>query len=142
MYPIRVKRVYDEPDPDDGMRILVDRIWPRGLSKHEAAVDLWLKEIAPSSALRKWFGHRPERWQEFRQRYRRELEAKQDNVLELERHTAGGPVTLLYSAKDTERNQALVLLEYLVERKALQSENRRAGAPRSGARHAWQGGSP
>jgi len=141
MHRIRVKRAYDEPDPGDGLRILVDRIWPRGLSKRQAAVDLWLKEIAPSNALRKWFGHRPERWQEFRQRYRRELEAKQDNVLELERHMAEGPVTLLYSAKDTERNQALVLLEYLLERKTLQAGERHASAPRPGSKHAWQGGS-
>jgi len=114
MYALRVKRVYDAVEPNDGLRILVDRIWPRGLSKHQAAVDLWMKDIAPSHALRKWFGHRPERWHEFRQRYHRELDSKPEQVRELIRYVTERPVTLLYSSKATEANQALALLEYLM----------------------------
>ncbi|HEY5337609.1 MAG TPA: DUF488 domain-containing protein [Rhizomicrobium sp.] len=110
---IRIKRVYDPPDKDDGARVLVDRLWPRGLRKESAAVTLWLKEIAPSSELRKWFGHAPARWTEFSRRYRAELAHNEEAVAHLDALLARGPVTLVYGAHDTEHNQALVLVEYL-----------------------------
>jgi len=113
---IRLKRVYDEPAKTDGTRVLVDRIWPRGLRKDEAAIDEWLKEIAPSTELRKWFGHEPERWEEFRKRYEAELaknEAAVERLLDLCRKDT---VTLVYAARDDEHNNAVVLKE-LLERK-------------------------
>src|SRR5687768_6337100 len=99
---IRVKRVYESPDPEDGARILVERLWPRGLSKERAAVDLWLKEIAPSPELRKWFGHDPARWQEFQRRYEAELREKEDAVRVLKAKRKEGTVTLVYAARDEE----------------------------------------
>jgi len=108
-----IKRVYDPPNADDGRRVLVDRVWPRGLRKEKLADALWLKEIAPSTALRKWFGHRPERWEEFRRRYGAELDAMPETVARLHRLMGEGPVTLLYSARDTEHNQAVALRDYL-----------------------------
>ncbi len=111
---IKIKRVYEAPAKNDGYRILVDRIWPRGLSKRDAQVSLWLKTIAPSTELRKWFDHRPDRWQEFRRRYIEELSDKKEELDVIRgKLTATQNVTLLYSAKDTERNQAVVLLEHL-----------------------------
>jgi uncharacterized protein YeaO (DUF488 family) len=110
--PMHLKRVYDPPGPDDGRRVLVDRLWPRGLSKAEARIDVWERQVAPTAELRRWFSHRPERWTEFRERYREEL--RSNPVLdELRQLAAGGPVTLLYAAKDTERNNAVVLAELL-----------------------------
>lgn len=109
---IKIKRVYEKPSASDGKRILIDRLWPRGLSKAEAQVDLWLKEIAPSGELRKWFGHEPEKWDEFRKRYRAELDKNKDAVSQL-KSAATGKTTLLYAAKDTEHNNAVVLKEYL-----------------------------
>jgi uncharacterized protein YeaO (DUF488 family) len=109
---LRLKRAYEAAAPGDGRRVLVDRVWPRGVSKAEAHIDLWLKEVAPSTALRKWFGHLPERWPEFRERYREELRAN-PAVDELRRIVGEGPVTLVYGARDKERNQAVVLAEYL-----------------------------
>ena len=112
--PFKVKRVYEAPSPDDGFRVLVDRLWPRGLSKSTARVDLWLKEVAPSDALRRWFGHDPRRWEEFRRRYFAELEGKKDLVRVLiDAEREHGTVTLLYSARDALRNNAVALLEYL-----------------------------
>jgi len=105
--------VYEPPASDDGKRILVDRIWPRGLTKQRAAVDVWLKEIAPSTALRKWFGHDPERWDEFRQRYFKELRDNSVEVKNLEELLSGGKATLLYGAHDAEHNNAIALAEYL-----------------------------
>lgn len=116
MHPVRLKRVYEPPEPGDGFRVLVDRVWPRGVSKDKAAVDLWMKEIGPSTELRTWFGHVPERWPEFRERYLRELEGKAELIEELRGHAAKGPLTLVYSAGDEERNQAVVVRE-VVERK-------------------------
>lgn len=116
---LAVKRVYEEAAPADGKRVLVDRVWPRGLRKEDAAVDVWLKDIAPSTALRKWFGHDPARWEEFQARYGSELDANAEatgTLLELARH---GPVTLLFSARDTEHNNARALRSYL-ERHARQ----------------------
>ena len=112
---LRVKRAYEPPAPEDGVRILVDRLWPRGLSKEKAAVDHWMKDIAPSADLRKWFGHDPERWPEFQSRYRDELRrhgALLDQIVDL---AAGRAVTLVYAAHDEEHNDAVVLREALVK---------------------------
>jgi uncharacterized protein YeaO (DUF488 family) len=107
----RIKRVYDEPAPSDGMRVLVDRLWPRGLRKADAKVDLWMKDVAPSTDLRRWFGHEPERFAEFKRRYRKEL--SRDAFGELRKLGRGRTVTLLYGARDPEMNQAAVLLSLL-----------------------------
>jgi uncharacterized protein YeaO (DUF488 family) len=106
-------RVYDEPGPDGGQRILVDRIWPRGLTKEAARLDLWLKEIAPSTALRRWFGHDPALWDEFQRRYRAELDANPAAVARLRALLRQGPATLLYSARDPVHNQAAALAAYI-----------------------------
>ncbi len=98
---------------EDGMRILVDRLWPRGLTKERARIDLWLKGIAPSTELRKWFGHDPAKWEQFKELYHRELEANAEQVSILKDQLKGGTVTLLYAAKDVEHNEALVLKEWL-----------------------------
>ncbi len=111
--PIRVKRIYDPPDRSDGVRILVDRLWPRGLSKDRAQIDDWVKDIAPSDELRKWFGHAPACWPEFRRRYKAELAEKSDLLKTLRARVQAGTVTLLYAARDTERNNAAVLAEVL-----------------------------
>jgi uncharacterized protein YeaO (DUF488 family) len=110
---IHLKRVYAEPSPTDGTRILVDRLWPRGLTKEKAAVDLWLKEVAPSNELRKWFAHDPTKWPEFKTRYRAELKQKPDQLAALKQATAKGTSTLLFGAKDEEHNEAIVLKELL-----------------------------
>jgi len=110
---VRIKRVYDPAAPEDGKRILVDRLWPRGLDKERAAVDEWVKEIAPSSELRKWFGHDPERWPAFRDRYRDELKEKRETLDRLRRESRQETVTLLFAAKDEEHNNAVVLRELL-----------------------------
>jgi len=115
-YEFKLKRVYAPPAADDGKRILVDRIWPRGLTKTEAALTLWLKDIAPSAALRKWFGHDPARWPEFQRRYRAELDANQEPVDRLRGLLRTGRATLLYSARDEEHNNALALADYVNER--------------------------
>ncbi|KAB7789032.1 DUF488 domain-containing protein [Bifidobacterium leontopitheci] len=113
---IRVKRIYDEPEPDDGCRILVDRLWPRGMSRERAALDLWLKDIAPSPELRKWFGHDPARFAEFAERYRAELDANVETVDALrEIITAHDTVTLLYAAKNPLVNHAVVLRGYMAD---------------------------
>jgi uncharacterized protein YeaO (DUF488 family) len=113
---IRVKRIYDPPDRQDGARVLVDRLWPRGARKDEAKLTLWLKDIAPSDELRRWFGHDPARFAEFSRRYRAELAANKDAVGQLEDLMKAGPVTLLYAAHDEEHNNARVLAEYLKDR--------------------------
>ena len=107
----KIKRVYEEPDTGDGIRILVDRLWPRGLTKEKAAVDLWLKNIAPSTELRKWFGHDPNKWEEFKKRYLDELKENTEQIRVLKQEMEKGPVTLLYGAKDEEHNEARVLQE-------------------------------
>jgi len=108
---IKLKRVYELPDTKDGERVLVDRLWPRGLTKEKARVDLWLKEIAPSTELRRWFGHDPAKWTEFKRRYRAELKGNKEQVARLKDEMEKGPVTLLYGARDEEHNEAVVLLE-------------------------------
>jgi len=112
---IRLKRVYDQPAKDDGLRVLVDRLWPRGLKKDEAAIDLWLKEIAPTGALRQWFGHDPAKWPEFQRRYRDELQTRQAEIATLRERGGSGVVTLLYGARDETHNQAVVLRDFLAE---------------------------
>ena len=110
--PIKLKRVYAEPSKSDGKRILVDRLWPRGLSKEKAQVDLWLKEVAPSNELRKWFSHDPEKWPEFKKRYRAELKQNPEAFAEL-KAAAKNNTTLLYGARDTEHNEAVILQQLL-----------------------------
>ncbi len=112
---LQLKRVYDEPAAGDGRRVLVDRIWPRGLSKAAAHVDEWLPDLGPSSALRQWFGHDPARWETFRERYRAELAAagQRARLTHLRDLAGREPVTLLYGAKDREHNQAVVIAELL-----------------------------
>jgi uncharacterized protein YeaO (DUF488 family) len=114
---IALKRAYEAAKAGDGFRVLVDRIWPRGVSKSAARIDLWLKEIAPSTSLRKWFGHDPAKWQKFRDRYFRELDANADAVARLRDQLRRGKVTLVYGAKDEEHNQAVALQEYLASKR-------------------------
>lgn len=113
---IRLKRVYEKPAKADGHRVLVDRLWPRGLTKQKARIDEWLKEIAPSAKLRKWFGHDPARWKEFKKRYAAELGAQRNQVEQLARESKKRTVTLLFGAKDTEHNNAVALKEYIERR--------------------------
>ena len=113
MATIHLKRAYEEPSRSDGLRILVERLWPRGLSKERAAVDVWLKDIAPSPGLRRWFGHDPAKWEEFQKHYWAELEANPDAVTDLRRRIREGPVTFVYAARDEQHNGALALKEYL-----------------------------
>jgi uncharacterized protein YeaO (DUF488 family) len=113
---IRAKRVYDPPDAEDGLRVLVDRLWPRGVRKDEAKLALWLKDIAPSDDLRRWFGHDPARFAEFSRRYWAELGANKQAVSQMKDLLKTGPVTLLYAAHDEEHNNARVLADYLKSR--------------------------
>ncbi|SES90254.1 Uncharacterized conserved protein YeaO, DUF488 family [Nitrosomonas marina] len=110
---LTVKRVYDEPDPKDGMRILVDRLWPRGLSKENAALDVWLKSVAPSTGLRRWFQHDARKWKVFKDKYFAELDAGTEAVGELLGYINQSDVVLLYAAKDPEHNHAVALKEYI-----------------------------
>lgn len=114
---IHLKRAYEEPSDKDGERILVERLWPRGLTKDRAKVDLWLKDLAPSPALRKWYGHDPAKWEEFQRRYLKELETHPEAVEELRSRVRKGTVTFVYAARDEERNSALTLKEFLVRHK-------------------------
>ena len=113
LWVIRVKRVYEPPDEEDGVRVLVDRLWPRGLSKERAKVDLWAKEIAPSEDLRKWFGHDPAKWKEFKRRYFEELRPKKGWIEAFLKGSAGKTTTLVYAARTDKFNNALALKEYL-----------------------------
>jgi uncharacterized protein YeaO (DUF488 family) len=110
---IKLKRAYEEPAKADGERILVERLWPRGLSKERAKVTLWLKEIAPSAELRKWFGHDPNKWNEFRSGYTKELKGKKELIELLKCKAREGMITFIYAARDEERNSALILKEFL-----------------------------
>ena len=113
MVEIRLKRAYEKPAPDDGLRVLVERLWPRGLSKERAAVDLWMKDIAPSPELRRWFNHDPAKWDEFQRRYRAELRQNKDVVDELRQKCRDRTVTFVYAARDEQHNSALVLKDSL-----------------------------
>ena len=110
---LHLKRIYEPPAKQDGYRILVDRLWPRGLTKEKAAIDLWLKEIAPSTELRKWFGHDPGKWKEFQQKYLKELKENKEAVAVLKDHLKKETVTLLYAAKDEEHNEARVISTFV-----------------------------
>ncbi|PKM13594.1 MAG: hypothetical protein CVV13_01380 [Gammaproteobacteria bacterium HGW-Gammaproteobacteria-3] len=110
-HSIKIKRVYELPDQHDGRRILVDRLWPRGLTKEKAGIDLWLKDIAPSTELRKWFDHDPGRWEEFKDQYLAELKDNHEQIRLLKQELDKGVVTLVYAAKDEEHNQAIVIQE-------------------------------
>lgn len=115
---IALKRIYDEPSNNDGFRVLVDRLWPRGMKKEDAELDMWMKDIAPSHDLRKWYGHDTGNWEEFKKRYFEELENHDEEVKKLLAKADGGEVTLLYAAKDEEHNNAIVLKEFLKKRSA------------------------
>ena len=108
---VRIKRIYEEPSPADGFRVLVDRLWPRGANRQEAHLGSWLRTIAPSTPLRKWFAHDPRRWQEFRIRYRAELRTHPTEMMQLRQRAALGRVTLLYAARDSQFNHAVILKE-------------------------------
>jgi uncharacterized protein YeaO (DUF488 family) len=110
---IKIKRVYEQSDKGDGVRILVDRLWPRGLTKEKASVDLWMKEIAPSTELRKWFGHDPDKWKSFRTRYETEIRHRDDLAKVLKQKAMEGTITILYGARDQKHNEALVLKQFL-----------------------------
>lgn len=110
---IRIKRVYDPPERGDGRRILIDRLWPRGLKKEELKLDEWLKEIAPSNELRKWFSHDPRKYKEFKKKYAKELEGKSEILAKIKTEAKKGPLTILFSAKDAEHNNATALKELL-----------------------------
>lgn len=113
---IRLKRAYEAPAKEDGERLLVERLWPRGLTKEKAAVDEWFRDVAPSPALRKWYAHDPEKWEEFRRRYLAELRGNRDEVERLRARVEKGPVTFIYAAKDETRNSAVVLKAFLERR--------------------------
>ena len=113
---IRLKRAYEDPSPSDGRRVLVDRLWPRGVTKERAAIDVWLQDVAPSTELRRWFGHDPDKWPEFQRRYREELRGRPLELAELKGLAAAGPITFVYGARDQERNAAVVLKD-VVERR-------------------------
>jgi uncharacterized protein YeaO (DUF488 family) len=115
--PIALKRAYEPPASRDGYRALVDRVWPRGITKEALRLDAWLKDLAPSTALRKWFGHDPAKWEEFRARYFRELDGRGPALEELARRAAQGRVTLVFAARDLERNNAVALKDYLEHRR-------------------------
>jgi uncharacterized protein YeaO (DUF488 family) len=110
---IQLKRVYEKASRKDGLRILVDRLWPRGLTKERAAVDWWLKDVAPSTELRQWFGHNPAKWGQFEERYRKELREKKDALTRLKQKSEEQTVTLVYGARDEEHNEAVVLKSIL-----------------------------
>jgi len=110
---IRIKRVYEPPEGADGYRILVDRLWPRGLKKDKAKIDLWMKDIAPSNELRKWFGRDPNKWEEFKTRYFEELDARRELAEDIAERAQKEPVTLLYAKKDEQHNNAVCLKDYI-----------------------------
>ena len=115
---VDVARAYDLGPSDGRCRVLVDRLWPRGLSKDELAIDHWFRELAPSAELRKWFGHRPERWDDFREKYLHELDSHSDLVAELRKVLAGGPTVLVFAARDVDHNNAVALRDYLARKRS------------------------
>lgn len=112
-FVVKIKRIYEPPSRSDGKRVYVDRLWPRGLRKEQAHFDEWIRDISPSDELRKWFGHDPSKWQEFRSRYKAEMKTRKDFIEKLRDYSEKGTVTLLYSAKDEEHNNALVIKEVI-----------------------------
>jgi uncharacterized protein YeaO (DUF488 family) len=124
---VRLKRAYDAPSPADGMRVLVDRLWPRGLARDQLAIDFWLKDAAPSAALRRWYGHVPRRWRSFAAKYRAELERRPDALRLLDELRRRGPVTLIYGARDPERNNAVVLRDTLEARRRTGRRTQKGG---------------
>jgi len=114
--PVRIKRIYEDPDPGDGTRVLVDRLWPRGVSKEEAQLDDWMQEVAPSDELREWFNHDPDRWDEFSEQYRDELDNRPEQIGRLIEYVRSGTLTVLYAAADEEHNNAVILADYLDDR--------------------------
>jgi uncharacterized protein YeaO (DUF488 family) len=123
---IQVKRVYERAAPEDGIRVLVDRIWPRGVTKQEARLDMWLKEIAPSTALRKWFAHDPAKWIDFKKRYAQELDSHREILAELAAKAKRSAVTLLFGSKEERYNNAAALKEYLERRRSPGAKPKRA----------------
>jgi uncharacterized protein YeaO (DUF488 family) len=113
---VKLKRAYEPPSTDDGTRILVDRLWPRGVTKKRAAIDQWMKDVAPSTELRKWFGHDPERWDEFRRRYAKEVRQRAELLNQLRSLARQGPITLVYSAYDEKHNDAVELRDMILDR--------------------------
>ncbi|MFY4729568.1 DUF488 domain-containing protein [Nitrospira sp. BLG_2] len=135
MGKILVKRVYEPAAKSDGFRVLVDRLWPRGLSKESAHIDLWLRDIGPSTELRKWFNHDPARWAEFQRRYYAELKEKATLLATIKKHAKTKPVTLLYSAKDEQHNQAVALRSFLLKRPSTRQPDTRSTQSSSTAAH-------
>ena len=131
--PISIKRAYDPASDADGVRVLVDRLWPRGVSKASARIHQWLKDLAPSNGLRKWFGHDPARWDEFRKRYFKELSGQAEALAELRKLARRGRVTLVYAAKDEEHNDAVALREFLGRRAAPKRTSARTAGGRGAA---------
>ena len=123
---IRIKRIYDPPSPQDGFRILVDRLWPRGLSKEKAKVDLWLREISPSNELRKWYSHDPAKWAEFKKKYLGEIKEKKEEFDLLRKKAREGTVTFLFSSKEDKLNNAVALKEFVERRRG---DSRRVESP-------------
>lgn len=122
---VRIKRAYEPADPSDGVRVLVDRYWPRGLAREQAHIDNWLRNVAPSDSLRRWFGHDPVKWPEFRRRYLEELARGSAALTQLRRLAQSGDLTLVYAARDQEHNNAVVLVEWL----SLKGETGRSPSP-------------
>ena len=122
---IKIKRVYDQPSKNDGKRVLIDRLWPRGLRKEDARIDEWMKEVAPSNELRKWFNHDPDKWSEFKKRFFTELQGQQEKVEEIISLARKGTVTFLYGSKEERFNNAVALKEY-IEKRANASEHKKA----------------
>lgn len=129
---VGLKRAYERPSPGDGMRVLVDRLWPRGLSREQLEVDLWLKDAAPSDALRRWYGHSPSRWESFAAKYRAELAQRADLLHLLDELRRRGRITLLYGARDTDCNNAVVLREVLEQRRCAGRARKATGQARDG----------
>jgi uncharacterized protein YeaO (DUF488 family) len=136
---VSLKRAYEPASPGDGMRVLVDRLWPRGVSREQLAVDFWLKDVAPSGALRRWYGHKPDRWESFAAKYRGELAQRADLLRLLDELRRRGHVTLLYGARDAARNNAVVLREVLEERRCAGAKSQTSGKHLKPARRAVGG---
>jgi len=131
---VKLKRAYEAPTKDDGERVLVERLWPRGLTKQKAKIDLWVKEISPSTELRKWFGHDPEKWDEFRRRYKSELKQQPELVDQLRDKARKGPITFVYAAKDELHNSALLLKEFVESGNPQRTKTKTVSNPRMPSR--------